>query len=422
MKQCPKLLVISNECISNVSSNGRTLRNFLIGWPKEQLAQFCIRSTAPDRSVCDNFFCVSDGVALQSFLKGKQATGIMPETNVHTENGSRAGGRNPLTMLLRNLAWNSMRWAGKSFYNWVEAFSPELILLQAGDCAFMLNLARKLAVKYNIPLVVYNSEAYYFKKFDYFRSSGIAKLFYPLFHSQLCRAFKKCVKVASKSIYCCDKLKADYDEAFDLPSEVIYTVTQLEQGEKIQNEKLRIAYLGNLGVGRHEGLVEIGEALQNISQELKLNVYGKIPNQTVQTAFDACKGISYQGFVSYEQVIDIIHNSDILLHTESFSDFYKEDLKYAFSTKIADSLASGTCFVLYAPENMACTEYLLNNEAAWVITNKEALRPVLKHLCDDAQARMTYVKKAQQLVREKHSPLKNTERFQAILCECVKKG
>lgn len=422
MKHYPNVLIIGNECISNVSSNGRTLRNFMVGWPKEKLAQFCIRSTAPDRTVCDCYYYVSDRDALNSFLKGKRASGNMPETKQQSRQAGGTGGRNPVTMLLRNLAWNSMRWAGKPFYSWVEAFAPELILLQAGDCAFMLNLARKLAKKYQIPLVIYNSEAYYFKKFDYFRSSGIAKLAYPIFRWQFCNAFKKCIRLAKTSIYCCDKLKADYDETFALPSEVVYTVTQMEPGEKKQNDRLKIAYLGNFGVGRHEGLTEIGEALQRISTDLKLDVYGKIPNEEVQAAFDGCSGISYQGFVAYDQVIEIIHNSDVLVHTESFTDFYREDLKYAFSTKIADSLASGTCFMLYAPEKMACTEYLQSHNAAWVVTQKERLLSILEHLCGDPQARRAYVNKALQLAKENHSPQQNTEKFQRILCESIKEA
>lgn len=420
MNEYPKVLVISNECISNVSSNGRTLRNFLVGWPKEKLAQFCIRNTAPDRTVCDQFYYVSDRDALNAFLKGKRASGTMPEAKQQSVQAGGTGGRNPLTMLLRNLAWNSNRWAGKPFYHWVEAFSPELILLQAGDCAFMLNLARRLAEKYHIPLVIYNSEAYYFKKFDFFRSTGIAKLFYPLFHRQFCRAFEKCIQIAKCSIYCCDKLKEDYDAQFGFASEVIYTVTQMKPAHiQMDSKKLRISYLGNLGVGRHEGLVQIGEVLQCISPELKLDVYGKIPNKEVRAAFDGCRGVSYQGFVSYEQVMEIIRQSDILVHTESFADFYKEDLKYAFSTKIADCLASGTCFLLYAPEEMACAEYLANNEAAWVVTERSMLQPVLERLCSDPQARMAYVEKALQLAKENHSLQNNTEKFQRILRESV---
>ncbi len=34
-KKYPRVLIISNECLSLSSSNGRTLRNLLVGWPKK---------------------------------------------------------------------------------------------------------------------------------------------------------------------------------------------------------------------------------------------------------------------------------------------------------------------------------------------------------------------------------------------------
>lgn len=423
MMQYPRLLIISNECLSSVSSNGRTLRNLLIGWPKEKLAQFHIRRTAPDQSVCDRFYYVSDSAALRAFLTGKGALGIHQEDETATAGHQKTAGgrRNSLTMMLRDLVWNSGRWAGKRFQQWVDEFSPEVILLQAGDCGFMLRIARKLAEKYHIPLVIYNSEGYYFKQFDYFQSKGIAKLAYPIFYRNFCREFDRTIRVASKSVYCCDKLKRDYDAYFGLPSEVIYTATQMiAVANEPQNDPLQISYLGNLGVGRHEGLVDIANALQHISPELKLDVYGRIPNQTVEDAFERCPGICYRGFVSYDEVQNVIRHSDILIHTENFSDFYKEDLQYAFSTKIADSLASGRCFFLYAPGNLACTEYLKNHEAAYVIERKEDLLPCLEQLCSDSQARTKYIENALQLVKENHKAEKNAKHFQDILRESVK--
>ena len=50
----PKVLVISNECFSNESSNGRTLKNLFYGWPINKLAQFYIISKKPDFQTCNN--------------------------------------------------------------------------------------------------------------------------------------------------------------------------------------------------------------------------------------------------------------------------------------------------------------------------------------------------------------------------------
>ena len=425
MQQYPRVLIISNECISNITSNGRTLRNFLVGWPKENLAQFHIRRSAPDYSVCDNYFFVSDKAALRSFISGERVNGIQSKredhNSVYANKISKGSKRNAVTMLIREMVWNSMRWAGTEFDGWIERFSPEVVLLQAGDCGFMLRLARRISEKYRIPLVIYNSEAYYLKKRDYFASSKISKLFFPIFHRNFCKEFENTIKHAEKSIYCCDKLKEDYDAYFSLPSEVIYTATEVKpSGEKDDTDSLKISYLGNLGIGRHEGLVEIAEILQRISPHLKLNVYGKIPNQQVQDAFVQCSGIHYCGFVSYEEVLNVIQNSDILVHTESFSDFSKEDLKYAFSTKIADSLASGKCFLVYAPGDMACSEYLRKNQAAYVAGNAEELEAILQTLWKEPKARNVYIDNALQLVQQRHDAEKNARQFEKVLFESIK--
>ena len=421
MQTYPRLLIVSNECISAATSNGRTLRNFLVGWPKENIAQFCIRSTAPDMATCGNYFFVSDRHALRSFLTGKAASGEMIPEERDAAYSDAPGGRNALTMLIRNLVWKSGRWCSKAFYRWVEAFSPELILFQSGDSAFMHDIARKLKEKYRIPLVIYNSEPFYFREKDYFRSHKFTELFYPAFHRQLRKSFDACQHLADNTVYCCDELKEDYDKIFGPVSSVIHTVTQMKPAAAHQNDPLKIAYLGNLDLDRYKSLVDMAAVLQDISPDLKLEVYGKIPDQKTRDAFDGCPGIDYRGFVSYDQVVQIIGSSDILVHAECFDDFYKKNLRYAFSTKIADSLASGSCFLVYAPEKLACTEYLRRHDAAWVVTEPEKLRPVLEKLCSDRDARMKYVERAVLLAQENHTQEKNTAKFQKILFDCVNK-
>lgn len=70
----PKVLVFSNNCFAKTNSNGRTLGNFFVGWPKDCLAQFYIHNSIPDFEYCTNFFRVTDGQALQAF-KGKKCGG-----------------------------------------------------------------------------------------------------------------------------------------------------------------------------------------------------------------------------------------------------------------------------------------------------------------------------------------------------------
>ena len=143
----------------------------------------------------------------------------------------------------------------------MEDYKPQLVLLQAGDCGFMFRLAEDIARKYDIPLVIYNSEGYYFKDYDYFRGRGLAHWCYPLFRWQYCRQFNKTLAYAAHSIYICDTLQQDYDKALGLPSTTVYTATQVTPAaEKMPNEVFTASYLGNLGVGRHKPLVDIANA------------------------------------------------------------------------------------------------------------------------------------------------------------------
>ncbi len=414
----PRLLVLSNECISQGGSNGRTMRNFLIGWDKERLAQFCLRLENPDYEICDNYFCVTDAQALDAF-KGKKSSSENTSSSQAASNQT-ARKRNSIISYARDIVWNSGRWKSDAYKKWLSDFSPEIVLLQAGDSAFMYKLAVQIKKQFNIPLVLFNSEGYFFKGFDYFRSHGAAHLFYPIYHAHFKRWFKRAIKCTDFSIYANFGLKMAYDKKFGKPSDVIYTATELSPEKAESHDGFVTSYLGNLGVGRHVQLIEIAETLQSISPDLYLDVYGSADEQ-VKKEFETCRGIRYQGLVPYEEVKRIMLSSDLLVHVENFSDFYRKDSVYAFSTKIADTLASGTPFLLYAPDDIECYKYLHENKAAFTVSKKEELYTTLMTIIDNPSVRNQYLENSLRLARENHNPEKNTSHFQKIIINAVTK-
>lgn len=280
----------------------------------------------------------------------------------------------------------------------------------------MYRLAVKVAKRQEAKLVIYNSEGYYFKEFDYFRAHGMAHFLYPLFRQRLKRALEKAYRLASHTFYLCDELKHAYDQKFSVPSTTVYTASNVVARKAApQNKIFTTTYCGNLGLERHLRLIEIAETLREISSELCLDVYGPTVDEKVLADFAATPGIRYHGRVPYDEVLKVLKQSDLILHTESFDPFYREDLKFAFSTKIADSISSGTCFLLYAPETLACTKYIFENEAAYVVTKKEDLKETLSLLVSDANAREKYLSRALTLAEKNHRAEKNKEVFQSIL-------
>lgn len=415
IKREPRLLVLSNECLSQTTSNGRTLRNLLLGWDSDSVAQFHIREGQGDYDVCKHYFCVTDRRALEMFLGRTGCRSCFAAAG-----RGESPGKHALTMLAREFVWRTGRWVTQEFRDWIDGFAPELVLLQAGDCAFMFLIAAGIAKARKIPLVIYNSEGYYFKDHDYFRGKGPAHWSYPLFRNYYRGIFEQTMQCAALSVYPCDPLKQAYDAAFGLPSVTLHTATEMRPDHRAdRGESFVVSYLGNLGVGRAVPLMEIGRVLQRVSEAYHLDVYGKIPDDDVKAAFEACPGIRYQGFVPYEKVTEIMRRSDVLVHAENFDAFYREDIKFGFSTKIADSLASGTCFVLFAPEELACSRYLSDHEAAYVVTGREDLEDTFRRLAQCPPARGRYLERACKLVLENHDARKNAERFRTYLCEIV---
>lgn len=415
-----KLLILSNEGISNSSSNGRTLRNFLIGWPKEKIAQFYINDSDVDKTICENYYQVKDSYVVDRFL-GKNPSSS-EDSNEKVFTMRQKVGRDAFTMLVRNLAWNSRKWWNKEFSDWLYSVSPQVILLQAGDSAFMFKLARDICKMFRAPLVIYNSENWYFKKYDYFRAKGIRHLMYPFFRWNFKYNLRKTTRFAYITVYNSELLKNDYDEEIGCPSTVLYTSTEMiPASDDTNNSPIKVSYLGNLGLNRHKSLIELANELHSLSNDLFLDVYGSAPDDYVIDEIIKCDAIRYYGVIDYSKVIEVMHNSDILIHSENFSPFFREGLKRAFSTKIADSLASGRCFLLYAPEELVCSKYLIDNKAAYVVTNKDCLKGVLQEIISSKEKRKVYIQRALDLVSKNHNAISNAKAFQNILVSAYMK-
>lgn len=421
----PRVLIVSNECLSQSSSNGRTLLNFLVGWPKENLAQFYIRRQKPNFDACGQYYCVTDKQALRAFCCRGKSGGVVTETPAGVPAPSATtpySNKNALTAICRELVWRSNRWGYGDLLRWAKAFDPQVLVFQAGDFGFMFRLARVLAQALEIPLVIYNSEGYYFKDYDYFQAKGLAHAVYPILHRNFVRQFRKTMKRTAHAVYICDTIQRDYEKEFSVPSDAIYTATTMTPAAKKEpHEGFVASYLGNLGLCRHEPLIEIANALQEIDPSIRLDVYGKPNTAKVQAALEACPGIRMMGFVPYEQVVEIMQQSDLLIHAESGKPFFREHLKYGFSTKVPDSLASGTCFMVYAPKELACADYLLEQEAAYVVCEEQEMKETLRLLVQEPEARNRYLSRAAEVVDRNHSTEVSAKRFQEILRKAAEK-
>ena len=407
-----KILCISNNCFSQSNSNGRTLGNLFYGWPKEDLAQFCVLAQDPAWNVCDNYYCLEDRTMLAAFKHLKMAVGRKLQTpseivghNAKTiETQRRNIGKKTLPkVMLRELVWAFNRWKSSDFEQWVDSFNPDVVVLQFGDSSFMIDIALYVAKSRKIPLVVYNTEGYYFFPHNWHFKSYLDGVLFPIYRHYYQNKVRKLMAYASHSVYLNDKLQNDYDKEFGGKSSVIYNSSGLHNScaPAFDSDVPHISYLGNLGLNRDSALVEVGEVLYNIDSRYRIDVYGNSDEKIAKTLKGA-KGVVFHGGVSYDKVKEVIYDSDILF-------------QYAFSGKIADSVSSGKCFVLYAPKELACSKYIVETGAGWFADNKENLKLVIARIMNNTKERNAVLEKAKVIAEQNHSFEGNARKFQNIL-------
>lgn len=425
MNNKKRVLVISNNCFSPSNSNGRTLGNLFYGWPKEDLAQFCVIAQDPAWDVCDNYYCLEDRTMLTAFKRCKKAVGrklqVSSETVEHNaktiETQRRNIGKKTLPkVMLRELVWAFNRWKSKDFEQWVDSLNPDVVVLQFGDSGFMIDIALYIAKSRNIQLVVYNTEGYYFFPRNWHFKTKLDGILFPLYKHSYQTRVRKLMAYAAHSVYLNDKLQEDYDKEFGGKSSVIYNSSGLQNYTvpTFDKDVPQISYLGNLGLDRDSALAEVGEVLYYIDSRYHIDVYGNADKKIAKTLNEA-KGVVYHGCVSYEKVKEVIGESDILFHVESERGYKERQLQYAFSGKIADSVSSGKCFVLYAPKELACSKYIIETGAGWFADNKAKLKQVIVNIMNKAKERNAVLEKAKVVAEQNHSFEGNAHKFQNIL-------
>ena len=406
------ILAVSNEAFSGASSNGRTLMNFLRGIAPQQLAQFYLHGV-PDTAFCTNYYCVSDRDALDAFLNRKSIS--TEKVSPKQANSMKKIQRNCRNMVFRNMIWMSFKWWTEDFDAFLDRVNPAVVLFQAGDMPFMFEIAMRIASEREIPLIMYNSEGYVLKDKLYSGASRYSPWHLAL-QSALRRSYKKIMNAVSYCIYSTEYLEKCYQKRYPHSgrSTALYTGSEMKPLPEIgAYDSFHLLYCGNLGVGRAGALAEVAQILQGVAPDAVLDIYGRFVSQEDQDKLCGCSNVHYGGTVPYDEVPGLMSRASMLLHCEHPDRV--GNLQNAFSTKIADSLASGRPFLVYAAEEYPFVQYLKENDSAHIAGTPGELSLVLSRCISDEAYRTKYVEAGVRLARERHNVEKNCKIFLDVL-------
>ncbi len=415
----PRVLVISHTAFSKEDSMGSTLATYFMTYNPDNVAQFYIKEMNPNIHVCKHFFRVTDNELVQKIMHPIKGTvgktvELVNEADLGTAaRVSAAGGHKhrDIAMLGRKLLWSTQLWNTKEFQVWIEKYNPQVILVQPGDFSYLLDMAVFLANKYRLPIVVHQSETYYLKEYEK------KTLFYRLFRYDFKRSYERLMKQTSYCVYLCEAIEDSYKRFFNVPCETIMKATNIkpEKSPRVfDKHHVRFIYGGNLGetVGRCEPLVEIGCVVKKLG--FHIDVFTSSTGAHMSALIPE-NGIHLHGPVTYEQLQTEIKNSDFVLHIESQRPWNVKDLEYAFSTKIADMLASGVCSIIYGSEKIASIRYFKEHNLGLVIENANDIETSLVNLINNESLREEFIRNAIRQAEAEHNPITNSNRMKEII-------
>ena len=426
----PKVLVISNTMFGDVNNMGRTLSNMFCQWEKGRIAQLAFQRDKITTRVCDRYFTITDVDAFKSIINRKPAGRALDNTESLSSSMAqlRKGGgtkaifryftkRRPFGMFLRNTAWSMAKWKSQKLYDWIDEFAPDVIFFASGDYTFSYKIALEISKDKNIPLVTYCCDDFYINKGKFY--GLLAKYNRWAFM----RAVRSVMERSSAVVTICDKMTKAYNELFGMTKASAISTSSAMDGVTHEEKNNRIAFLGNISLGRHRQLMEIARAVIDIdhpNNPMAVDVYTGTTDPVVLDEIKNADGIRFMGRVSIDEVTKVMQEAMVVIHTESFDDANVERVRFSVSTKIADSMRMGTCMLAYGPRDVASMEYLRNEGAAAVASDKDELASELTRLICDEEYRKALSKRAAELGQNNHTVSANTQKLRQIIGSAVK--
>lgn len=413
-----RVLIISNNCFSKSQNMGKTLSSIFCTFNTSEVCQLYFYSSTPDISVCHDFYRISDYDLIQGKLFGKigkvidssiDMTNKLYETEQIQKAYSSFNRDNSLVNLARTFLWDIARWNSPALDQWIRLMNPDCIFFASGDTVFSYKIVWKISQKYNLPIISYVCDEYYYG----YHPSNILGYIYG---NILKKWMKKIFQASRQFAVICNPLGELYQNEFKKEYYVLNTGNEIRFNRvKDTKQSNCLSYLGNIGLNRWKSLIQIGQVLDEYNQlyfqEYKLNIYSGETNSQILTSFGKVKSIQFMGKISPQECLEKMQSSIAVIHTESFDIYDIKRVKYSMSTKIADSLASGTCLFAYGSLELASIQYLYENQCAIVATSLVDLKSKLYDLLENEELRAKCIKKALILAKAKHDSQKNSIDF-----------
>lgn len=401
-----RILVISCSPWDNRNSIGNTFSNWFTDWSDTEFFGVYCRASLPDNKVCHKFYTVPPLALLKNMFRPSK-TGWRIDTksenstievgNEQTLIQKAQQGKKEWMYLITDLAYSTGIWKSPAYKQFIAEANPDIVFSSAFADAFLYENICYLKQHTHAKIVTFIADDMYgsYLENKTIRNRLQARRFHEMMHM-------------SDLVYGASEMMCQaYQRELGRTVVPLYKGCSLGSAKESNNNPLRIVYAGNLLWGRSDILGALAEALVKVNMEgikATLEIYtGSFVTPEMENKLDRGESSRIMGRRSYEEIVQIMHDADIVLHVESFDPKTIKIVRYSFSTKIIDCMQSGTAMMVIGPSGIASVEYPRQIPGVFVVDKIEDIQHCLNDIVANPSVLIESAKSINIFAQKNHS-------------------
>lgn len=383
------VLVIGGGAWVETSSLGNTFSNFFENWEDTEFYNLYFRGTLPQNNVCDNYFSITDMSILKNYFTPKNI-GCRVQKKSQSKSVDVASREKKLISYIHkfnlklvynfeDFLWRTDKWKNEKLDEFLKEADPDIVFTFASGNSNIVRSVEYIKKNSGAKIVTFIADDVHNEYLNKHDKMGRR------LEKNLDVLFKISDKIYGISEQMCEKYTVLTNKKVSLLKKGCKEFTPLKQTYELP---LKIVYAGNLLYGRDKTLAQLAKELHRInsdSTKVQLEIYsGSEVSQEMKNELEYEGTSLFMGECPYSEITEILRNSDVVLHAESFEDDNIELVKYSFSTKVIDCLQSGNLVMAIGPECVSSIKYTKLIPGAIVIDDKEKVFETVSGLVNES--------------------------------------
>ena len=354
-KKFPKVLLWGHS-FDNYSGMGITLTNIFYNWPKECIA---ISANEINTKLCD------DTRPCAQYIPWSSNVSISKRERKRTKSDAIKDVLRPIVKMFDFREILRKPHISTSVVDEVKQFAPDVIFCSLGSLASMKTLLELNRLLPNIPIVLYIVD-------DWPNTRHLDKRFRFVWKQQYKQYFCKVLNISKGYYSICKHMSDAYFEQYGKKFYPIHNPADLgywdsiKPGTKYGDEIHSILYVGKINRETSDNIHDMCRVVDRLNKQgikVVFDVYS--PDYSSQGhKFSKYKNSHILPAVDHNQIPLLTKQYKYLFLTLGFSTISRKYARLSMPTKLSEYMASGCPTILYAPKDIALSQYVAEHDAA----------------------------------------------------------